>query len=156
MEAKEQIEKLERDTNRLKTNQVKFSLQLFYIKVIRCHSKDASIKLEKRHSWKFGELEALMGSDSPVARVSYFPKYSMETRKMLLIFVVGSPQEKDKERLEREKTEAVNILTRQLEAKVWHRNVLEVLSATFASNIVIYFFLPDKMDISSLCVIFHP
>lgn len=44
----------------------------------------------------------------------------------LIVFFAGSPQEKDKERLEFEKSETVNLLTRQLEAKVQHGNILSL------------------------------
>lgn len=44
----------------------------------------------------------------------------------LNLFFAGSPQEKDKERLEFEKSETVNLLTRQLDVKVQHGNVLSL------------------------------
>ena len=43
-------------------------------------------------------------------------------------FCFGSPQEKDKERLEFEKCETVATLTRQLEEKVQYGNVLTVVN----------------------------
>lgn len=48
-----------------------------------------------------------------------------------LIFYVGSPQEKDKERLEFEKSETVDTLTRQLEAKVQNSKFLSANSCKY-------------------------